>query len=146
MQLAHLALAQGRYANARIELDEAGRLGDPDAEEALAWLDALPFIEAGDAELAAAEEVLRRKSRASPIESSQPSSFFSAQNRVHTIVNNYLRGVIAARMRDPAHARAFADSLDAARGLAREAERRFAETWATADTDLRERVTARYRQ
>jgi hypothetical protein len=57
LQLACLLLAQGRLAAARSALEEAARLGDPDAAAAAAWIAALPFIDADPAAAASMQRV-----------------------------------------------------------------------------------------
>ena len=126
LQLAYLALAQGRYQEARAQLDLAGELGDPDAEDARAWLAALPFISSSAAELDSLQEGLETAFAQPFAQSSNPSSFFSAQNGVHDLVNLYLQGIIASRSGDGLTAIRVATDLEArgttdgGRGLARQ--------------------------
>lgn len=143
VQLAHLALAQGRWADARSQLDTAAALGDPDAMETRAWIAALPFSGTGDAELDSMRGALRARAAGPVAVSEQPSSFFSAQNGVHPQVNLYLRGVLAARSGDLAEAQRLADSLDVSAGTegARELARQLA-TGVRAQRALAEHDTA----
>jgi tetratricopeptide (TPR) repeat protein len=112
LQLAYLALAQGRYEEARSELEQARILGDPDAAEAQAWMAVLPFVPAAEAELGALRNELETAFNQSIIESTNRSSFFSANNGVHDLINLYLQGVIASRMGDGITANRIAVDLE----------------------------------
>ena len=126
VQLAYLALAQGRYRDARVELDRAQELGDPDALEARAWLAVLPFIPSHADDLASVRDELEAAFGEPSGESPNPSSFFSAQNGVHDLVNLYMQGLIASRLGDGPGTAGLAADLEARgatedeRGLARQ--------------------------
>ena len=113
LQLAYLAIAQGRYQDARANLDRARELGDPDAEEARAWLAVLPFVPSGAEDLERLRGDLEAAFDQPFAESVNPSSFFSAQNGVHDLVNLYLQGVIASRLGDGPTAMQIASELEA---------------------------------
>jgi tetratricopeptide (TPR) repeat protein/TolB-like protein len=118
VQLAHLALAQGRYADALTHLDQAEALGDPDAQEARIWLATLPFLETTDEALRDASAELSTRDSGPIAESPRSSSFFSAQNGVHRVVSGYLRGLIAARLGDQGNLTEAAEVLEAEGGTA----------------------------
>lgn len=113
LQLAYLALAQGRYEEASTQLDRAREFGDPDALEARAWLAALPFIPSSPALMKPLRDELQAASGQPFPESSNPSSFFSAQNGVHDLVNLYLQGIMASRSGDGSAALRIATELEA---------------------------------
>jgi tetratricopeptide (TPR) repeat protein len=113
LQLAYLAMAQGRYEEARSQLDRASELGDPDAGEARAWLAILPFVLTSTAEMEFLGEGLENAFGLPFSESDNPSSFFSAQNGVHDLVNLYLQGLIASRLVDGPAAIRIASDLEA---------------------------------
>jgi len=98
VQLAYLALAQGNVEKARTYLERAVEMGDPDASEAKAWIATLPFVPVSTTELEFLRDELQMALGASISESDNPSSFFSAQNGVHDLVNLYLQGLIASRL------------------------------------------------
>jgi TolB-like protein len=97
VQLAYLALAQGRGREAFQELDRAEALGDADAVETRAWMAALPFMATDTAYQGGLGRVLASRLGQPVPESPNPSSFFSAQNGVHDVVNLYLQGLLTAR-------------------------------------------------
>ena len=100
LQLAYLGLAQGRYEEARAQLDRASELGDPDAEDARVWFAILPFVLSNTAEMESLLDRLEIAHGQPFFESSNPSSFFSAQNGVRELVNLYLKGIVASRLGD----------------------------------------------
>jgi tetratricopeptide (TPR) repeat protein len=118
VQLAHLALARGRYAEARAQLDRAEALGDPDAHEARIWFSTLPFVGTTEEVLRSASADLATRGSAAVAESPRSSSFFSAQNGVHTVVNRYLHGLVAARLGDQEGVIEAAGALEAEGGTA----------------------------
>lgn len=112
VQLAFLALAQGRYTDALQRLTQAERLGDPDAEEARVWFSTLPFVPATEHELRAAAAALETRGNARTAESPLASSFFSAHNGVHETVNLYLQGLVASRLDDQERVAEIVGALD----------------------------------
>lgn len=118
VQLAHLALAQGRHTEALAHLAQAEGLGDPDAQEARIWLTLLPFIESTEAVLRNASAELVTRASGPVTESPRSSSFFSAQNGVHSVVSGYLRGLAAARLGDESAVAEAAAALEAHGGTA----------------------------
>jgi tetratricopeptide (TPR) repeat protein len=116
VQLAHLAVAQGRYEDALGHRERAEALGDPDARETRVWLATLPFIDSSEEELRGAAMDLAAMSSAPLVESPRASSFFSAQNGVHGVVNGYLQGLVAARLGDQDAVTEAAAALDAEGG------------------------------
>jgi hypothetical protein len=116
LQRAWLMLAQGRHEQAREALAVAGQLGDPDAGAAAAWIDTLPFVGPDDTDRQAVDSALAASAGGAPPTSPQPSSFYSAHNGVHALVNHYLRGVLATRRGDARGVRAALAALDAASG------------------------------
>jgi tetratricopeptide (TPR) repeat protein len=112
LQLAYLALAQGRYGETRKQLDQAQQLGDPDAAEARAWLATLPFIPSSVEETESLRGELEAAFGQPSVESPNPSSFFSAQNGVHDLVKLYLQGILASRSGDGEEAIRIATDLE----------------------------------
>jgi tetratricopeptide (TPR) repeat protein len=96
LQLAYLAMARGRHRTALEHLDQAEAMGDPDARESRAWFLALPWVDAAPGALADTVRALAMREQGAIAESDNPSSFFSAQNGVHGLVNLYLRGILGA--------------------------------------------------
>jgi tetratricopeptide (TPR) repeat protein len=90
----------------------AAELGDPDANEAQAWFSTLPFVPVSATELESLQNALHTGLGAPFGESDNPSSFFSAQNGVHDLVNQYLQGLIASRLGDGDDAIRIAAALD----------------------------------
>jgi len=144
VQLAHLALAQGRYTDAIAELDAAEALGDPDAAESRAWFAALPFTGSGGEDLREAGTRLDARRTGPSNESPRPSSFFSAQNGVHEPVGLYLAGILAALAGDAEAAAMSASELESVAGTegARELARQLA-VGVAAQTALAASDTAR---
>lgn len=126
LQLAYLLLAQGKLVAALGALEDATRLGDPDAAAAAEWIAELPYIGADPATVASLKRIADARGGEPVTESVRPSSFFSAHNGVHDVVNRYLDGVTAARQGDLSAVAAAVAALgavegtEAARGLARQ--------------------------
>ncbi len=112
LYLGLLEMARGRRQAAIAALDEAVHLGDPEAEEMLAWLSALPVFPSTPEELRGARSRLAAWAGAAGASSPRPSAFFSGHNGVHATVREYLLGVLSARVGDTDSARAYADRLD----------------------------------
>lgn len=112
LELAYLALAQGRGLEARRELETAGAMGNPDAEEAGAWFAVLPFVDSSELELRDYRDAIRSRRGTVVLESNRPSSFFSAHNGIHDILGLYLEGVIAVLQGDVSDSERLADELD----------------------------------
>jgi serine/threonine-protein kinase len=112
LYLGLLEMTRGRRQAADAALDEAVRLGDPEAEEMLAWLRALPILPATPEELRGARSRLAAWAGAASASSPRPSAFFSGHNGVHEIVRDYLLGVLSARVGDTDSAGAYAERLD----------------------------------
>ena len=94
LELAHLELARGRLAAGRAALVRAGELGNPDAATTWAWMTTLPFVtSAGDSGIIAGD---------APGQTSRPSVFFSVHERVHPVIDAYVKGLRAVRQRGQA--------------------------------------------
>jgi serine/threonine protein kinase/tetratricopeptide (TPR) repeat protein len=100
LYLGLLEMARGRRRVARVELEEALQLGDPEAEETIAWLDVLPIAPSTPDDLRAARARLARWTGAATATSPRPSAFFSGHNGVHVSIREYLLGVLSARLGD----------------------------------------------
>lgn len=102
IQLAHLALAQGRGHLASEELRQAETLDRAWGLETRALLALLPFAPAPEAEL----EALRADLRAWDAAGVPPSSFpiLAMHNGLHAPIREYLLGLTAARLGDRAAA------------------------------------------
>jgi hypothetical protein len=99
-----------------------------DAEETAAWFAILPFLQSDRSALDAADATLVARRRGGIRESTGRSSFFSAHNGVHISINDYLRGIIAARRGNDRVVSSSIAALEAAEGTegARRLARQFA--------------------
>ena len=66
----------------------------------LAWLAALPFVLSSTTEMETLRDQLDTAYTLPFRKNSNPSSFFSAHNGVHDLINLYLQGIIASRSGD----------------------------------------------
>ncbi len=78
----------------------------------------MPFLGTNEEELRVAAEGLNARQSGPFAESPRPSSFFSAQNGVHDLINLYLKGLIAAELDDTPAALQAAERLETSRGTA----------------------------
>ena len=109
IQLAHLALAQGKRDVAREELLAAERLDLPWGLETRALLALLPFAPAPPAEL----QALRSDLQAWDAADAEPSSFpiLAMHNGLHPAIREYLLGMTALRLGERDAGRAHAAGL-----------------------------------
>jgi tetratricopeptide (TPR) repeat protein len=99
--LAYLALAQGRWREARMELALAGSFMPVDAAEHRLLLTLAPFVGAPDSVVARERAALLR---VPPPPVSEPSAFSWPRPhvRIHPLIRAYLLGVASARLGDEA--------------------------------------------
>lgn len=110
VELADLALAEGRREDALAQLDSARPLAPAFALEIKALHLVQPFLSVPRPELAAMRDTLRRWSAVVP-----PSGFpmFAVYNGLHPALRHYLIGMLAVRLGDLADAERQAAALEA---------------------------------
>jgi tetratricopeptide (TPR) repeat protein len=126
--LARVAVARGRWAAARAQLDSARRF-DPTAElELRSLLAVLPFLRVPRADLLAIRRDLDQWQAA--VEARGESSHSAAHTGLHPYIRRYRLGLLDARLGDTTSAVGFARALelagDSASGLKADALRTFA--------------------
>jgi hypothetical protein len=104
VQVAHVALAQGKLDVADEELRKATRLDETWGLESRALFAALPFVPMSDSDVRSARDALAAWDPTRV----PPSSFivFAMHNGLHPAFRAYLLGLLELRLRDPAAASA----------------------------------------
>jgi tetratricopeptide (TPR) repeat protein len=110
--LAHMRLAEGRYAAAQAELDRMATVDSVAALEYRALLTAFPFMSVDEAELRRLRARLEALDPDAVAPSGNPSIFYSAHDELHYVLKEYLLGIVNAKLgayeRAEAHAAALA--------------------------------------
>ena len=111
LDLAYLALARGRLAEARVELAHAAEVDSVRALEYGTLLELAPIVAAPRATLEAAQRALERLHVSAIPATTQLTVFFSAHDGFHGLLRAYLVGLISARLGDAATAGRYAATL-----------------------------------
>ena len=116
--LAYLALAQGKLAQARIELQRAAAADSVRALEYGTLLELAPFVKPRRGALETARRRLQQLNSSAVPASALPSVYFSAHDGLHAVLRSYLLGMVSARLGDLAAAEKYAAALARQQGPA----------------------------
>jgi tetratricopeptide (TPR) repeat protein len=110
--LAHLALAQGRWKAAQLELAKAEQLDFATGIEYRALLSALPFLPVTDTKLAALRAAIERLDTGTAASAAPALDSFSAHHGLHSHLRLYLLGLLNVRLGQSATAIECANDLE----------------------------------
>ncbi|HEY6066150.1 MAG TPA: hypothetical protein VIY96_08325, partial [Thermoanaerobaculia bacterium] len=110
--LAYLAVARGKWADARKSL-EAIAPSDPwTSLEHRALFSSLPFLRVSRAELSAVRDGLVKLDPAAVPRVENPAVFIDAHYDLHLLLRMYLMALVSARMGDIDHAKEYSDEIE----------------------------------
>jgi tetratricopeptide (TPR) repeat protein len=110
--LAHLALAQGRWKAAQMELTKAEQLDRATGVEYRALLSATPFLPVAETNLAAIRASIERLGLVATTSATPAMDYFGVHDDLHPHLRSYLLGLLSVRLGQSEAAIACANNLE----------------------------------
>ena len=109
--LAHLALARGKWAEARNELESIASFDPWTSLEYRALFSSLSFLAVSQSELSAIRDGLVNLDPAAVPRVDNPAVFIDSHYDLHLLLRMYLMALVSARMGDIDHAKQYSDEI-----------------------------------
>ncbi len=110
--LAHLALARGKWADARKSLEAIARWDPWTSLEYRALFSSLSFLPVSQAELSAIRDGLVNLDPAAVPRVENPAVFIDSHYDLHLLLRMYLMALVSARMGDVDHAKQYSEEIE----------------------------------
>ncbi|MGH7597281.1 MAG: CHAT domain-containing protein, partial [bacterium] len=110
--LAHLALAEGRWRTAQMELAKAERLDRATGIEYRALLSAMPFLPVSETDFAAIRASVEQLSANTTASATPATDYFGVHDDLHPHLRSYLVGLLSIRLGQGEAAIEYANALE----------------------------------